>query len=230
MKPLISILFFCLLVHSLTGQDYRTDFEKIRNGFNQKGKLISFDVTYRYYEHPSAKLCTDSMKGRFSMEGNRYRYELSGHQMVRGDQYYIVVNDLQQTLSIQKSGAAPAQYSLGLVDSLAKLNGVSVKTLSGNNKIRGYSLSGFKGEVKQVEIWFDVASYQVQKIILQYERQQSENRWLEPRVMVTYNNYRTGPAADVFSEKGFVSRVGNKWIPTDKYKNYRLIDHSMNPN
>lgn len=231
MRAIVSIVCLCLLIHTAKGQDYALDFEKIRQGFYQKDRMVSFDISYRYFDGPASKLCTDSLKGNYVMYKDWYRYELSGIKMVRGEKYYVVVNDHLKTVTIEKTSAAPIQYSFAFVDSLAKQKGIIVKYLSSAHKsTKGYSLSGFKGDVTELEIWFDPVSYRVQKMVLQYQRQYIDTEIKEPRVIVDYKNYRTGPVSDVFTEKEILYRAGIEWKAVDKYKNYRLIDHSMTLN
>lgn len=231
MKVIACIVWFCLLIHSARGQDYVQDFEKIRQGFYQKDKMVSFAISYRYFDGPASKLCTDSLKGNYLMYGDSYRYELSGITMVRGEKYYVVVNDHLKTITIEKTSAAPSQFSFAFVDSIAKQKGITVKNLkSADNKTKGYHITGFKGDITELEIWFDPLSYRVQKMVLQYDRQYIDTELKEPRVIVDYKNYRTGPVTDVFTEKGILYRAGIEWKAVDKYKNYRLIDHSMTLN
>jgi len=215
------------MVGQLSAQDYRADFARIKGTFNSSGKQLAFDVSFRYFSGPKSSVCTDSMRGHYIMQGDKYWYGLAGMEMMRSDSYYIVLNKTDQKLSIENSSGAPPQFSLDMIDSFARQRGIVIKPLPANNHEKGYEILGLAGDVSSAQLWFNPETYRVSKIILQYTQQPIDNVLQDPRVIVSYSNYRLQPLSDVFSESNYVIRRGSQWQPIQAYRNYRLIDHTM---
>lgn len=226
MNRMISISFALLLVVESLAQDYQTDFARIKSTFNSAGKQLAFDVSFRYFSGPKSTVCTDSLTGRYIMQGTHYRYYLAGIEMMRNDRYYIVLNKKDQKLSIENSTQALPPYSFEMIDSIARQGGIVITPLGAKDHLKGYRISALKGDVTSAELWFSAETYRVSKLILQFSRQHIDNTLQDPRVIISYTNYRLEPPSDVFSEKNYVTWEGSQWQPVKAYRSYRLIDHT----
>ena len=228
MKLFFAALAILCVASFVSAQDYHEDFDKLYNQLYHSSEPISFDVSYRYYSQATSNTYTDSLRGHCTMFGNKYRYHLSQWEMIQNDQYYLAINSDDKTLAIDKAAGSPGLYSLIRIDSIVKMEHLKVQSLPESHNEKGYKISGLTGEVASMEFWFEKNSYRLTKVLLQYRAIKDNGGITEPKVLIRYSNYKTVSDTNIFSEKNFVYRLGIEWRPVSAYKNYRLIDHSLN--
>ena len=227
MRQIFLMTFLLLFSGQMKAQNYREDFDHIRNAFNSSDKALAFDISFRYYPNASTKIATDSMFGQFVVRGSSYSYKLADLELISNDHYYTAINHKEHTITIENRKDIVPQFSFAMIDSFASLRGVKVNALPAKLNLKGYDIEGLQGDISSCEVWFNPGTYRISTVTLHYPPNAVNASSDRAKVVISYNNYHYHTISNEFSENKYVTRVGMQWQQTSAYHTYRLVDHTM---
>src|SRR5882762_3669781 len=116
----------------------------------QSYKSLSFTLSYKYSAEDKPGIYLDSLKGYFTMSGNRYRYVMDSTEFIGDKDRVMVLYKQDRVMYLSKS--SPAQQSgnpLALLDSLLLKNDSVSCHLSGTKEQQKITLSFRSGQTRK---------------------------------------------------------------------------------
>ncbi len=215
---------------NVKGQDYVHDMLKIREAYRN---YHSFKMKFIYCPYDSLSLVTDSMRARCYMTDNEYYYKINGsgheYEYIKNSQHYIVIDHANKVVAIDKSSRARQEmWDIKKVDTLLASTAMRVKYKDLSNEEGEYDLTYGKGTWNRLKVVFNKTSYTLTSIIMYSPEKgkMSGQPFNKPRVGIYYSDYSKGrPDDNWFSDLKYVTSTGNKILPGEAYKGYKVLDY-----
>jgi len=216
----------------ITVDEMSKEIKKIE-AFYKNTPAYSVSVTHASYKSYTATSSEDKMNGYFMKDAkNNYHSYVLGIHSVQNNKIKITVDSLNKSILINEPDKAfTKEVKVKEIEQMLKIC-TSVKKQNGT-EISKYRFEFGKGtQYAAYEIWVNMDS-RLQKIILYFNAEfpsdpdNDKSVKTKPRAEIVFSNYKTGIKPvykDHFDETKYIKLSGDKYIPTEKFKNYKVYD------
>ena len=206
----------------------RADFENINRAYAQLGSLQT-EVDYNYYPNHYTATAGESLRAVFSMQGKNVHYRLgSVETLATGDMTLLVDHEEKQIL-IDRGRQNVQQMLFGAdLDTLLGLC-TSIRASTPEPGVKKYELVAELSETERMDIYFDVRTYLIRRVVLFYSDELPMERGgtgEKPRLELVYRRQDTNPVfrQGLFSTARFIKKSGNGFVPAAAYKGFEIFN------
>ena len=223
------LIYFVLIGTSTTlfSQNFKADLEKMQEVYSSANE---------FYAKINVKAYTDGINGKPAIEkkaiikksGKRYLYTLDQITMLMNNEYLIMVNNDEKVIIFEEIEEAEQpsvnQIVAPNLDSiLSEYKSVEYKGVVSGDK--HYVVQNEKGPIDKVELFFDVNTFFLEKIIYRYNQSVLKQKGL---TVITFSAISTKPKfkAETFAATQFFRKIKNTYEPGLSYKDFEVINTS----
>jgi hypothetical protein len=220
MNKLLLILGFFFLLSPIYSQSFEEDMTKMQTAYT------GVDNLYLEMENSiwQDKIITKEQNAIIRKEGALYFYEIDDAIMLINTKYILMIDHQNETIvyddwTAEKAAKIAQQHIPVVADILKKYKSVTYK--GATNGYKNYVLENENIQMSKVEITFEAKTGFMRKIRYYYNPKLLEKEVYTELVMKVIN---TKPSfkATTFSEKQFITQIGNQFKGVGKYSNYAI--------
>lgn len=250
-KHYILLAIISMLISYTSAQDYKKDIEKALALYNMPNYEVSME--YKFYPSYTSMKPLETEKVWIKKQGTYFHMYQFGIETFSNKKYVLIIDNEEEILAIDyaKKPSKPEELSKEDEDLLrtainqyAAAIGIDttkeatedelfdVTYLGVNNGLKSYKFEYKYGEYQSLTYKINNQTGLLEKMIIYYREpmQISEGRYEKVRVEIDYlkQEKKESFAKETFSIDSYLSvnREG-KVILTDRYKDYRVINHLM---
>lgn len=241
MKPIIIAFLLCNICRTLPALAQTPDKEKIMAAMQALArqyagkKNLAFSISYHYAMEDQPGVYLDSLKGRFMLNGDRYRYSLDSTEFIGSKELSVVLFKSDKMIYLAKpSKIAQMNNPMAMLDSLLwKKEGVEshIEETAGQQKISLLFKPG--GPVKRVEYLIDKSSGLVTRIINTIDSRQLYDPSVQSKIQgvtsyvvveAEFGNYLEDAFPDSDLDPGsVVKKLNGQYIAQAPYGSYKIF-------
>lgn len=224
--PIAGLLI--LITNGLMAQDFE---QLIRQSYLrfEDAENLELKVVVKVFDDQSDKPLQEQ-NIQIKKRGKEFFYVLDDISMLLNDRYLITVDHQNRTLSYKTRSVDEVITE----NPLAKLNMDSVLNLvedpelvRKSGDILQFIMQQKTGEIKTLNVWVDQSVPRITSLSYYYKSRDSKADY---RVKIDYPLLNNNPVFDrkVFSEKQFLTREGDSFVPAQKYRDYSVLNYDLN--
>ena len=188
------------------------------------------EINYNLYPDHHTTVPYSTEKGILVINQQARYARLANIESLVTESFIIAVDQDEQILVISNNSSGMNFDPLGRIQPyLQGLNSAVIYSVS--PQINRLTLKMEIGEVKQVDIFYDKASFQLDKITMTYRREiqledASDADWVKPRLEIMYTKTEFGHKGKALLQLDqYVSRTRDTYKPAGRYAGYDLINN-----
>lgn len=203
------------------------DLLKINDAYKNTTNF-SLDISYKLYRDHKNSLLVQSEKGSVQKMGNRYHSNQLGQEILFTGSVVVTVFHEHQIMKVEETNKffPSMEYSAEFIkEILGYCEGI--KPIAKNGNLKGYRFELEDYDYSSLEIFYDTTDYFLRKVVMYYETElDDEKGTYKPRLEVMYSSIQLNPVLKEsdFSEKKFVIKEGERWVPSAAFKSYSISD------
>lgn len=218
----IAIISLCIVLGTVVtkGQSLKDDLDRMYQQYTGKENLY-VEIESSVYENGEERHKTAT---KLYKKGGLYHYKMENQAILINDDYLVVVDHRMKNMSYDIWTARQAKQLANMPVPLAKdiLAKYPIVEYRGEkNGLRHYSLQNEKIQMSRVEVFFNVKTGFIQKMMQYYNPNLVKG---DIYMKMLFDKISTNPsfATDTFSEKQYLTIEGNKATAAKPYKKYVL--------
>lgn len=221
MKKSIFILLILSYSIQLCAQSAIKTLDEVLSSYKKQNN-ISMEVQYKFFAWKDTLKPVKTQKATISFYDTLYLYSLPNADVIKTEKYMILLDHEYKVLMaeyIPKNQSAnlnlPIDSLLTQYDSLA---------LTSKNTITMFSKYAI---YEYVNIKFDEQTKRITDINIAFKKFEGNDK--EDAIRFLNISFKIIPtiqkSKENLSYKRYITKVGNKWQPTERYKTYKFINH-----
>lgn len=242
----VTILFFLTISglvitakgqNRITATDIVTDLKAMQDNYSKQGRL-SFNVSYRYTNETDPSMVLDSLSGIFEMDNKKFHFILDNTETINNGIYTIMLfkedKMMYLTNGVSKNPLDPVQMLDSAMSHIKDLK-FSSSVQENRKTITLFFPPGLP--YKQIDFVMDTVSMQLVKTVYLVRTMELADPLLKQsgsmeaigydtyaRVEAIFSGFKSSIAdPSVFEENNFFIRENNKFIVTEKYKDFKIF-------
>jgi hypothetical protein len=233
----ILLIFSCFTIE-LFSQVAKDDFASINKAYAAQ-KQLSMKVKYEVYKNKTTTTVFSTETGEIKQNGTA-KYTRTGNiETVETETYRLLIDHEDKNISLLGISNDETEMNknkeISPVD-LEKIISIcsKVEFKKINDTQNSYTLVMPGEEYEAVQIIYNVKTFFIEKMILQYAEKQNldekqEGKKETPRMEITYSDFNTNPdyKKTPFNYDAFIEKRNGKLVAKTAYKEYTVNDQSF---
>lgn len=223
---LFSLLLLCMGTKAMA-QDFKADIRQINQAY-LRHQSFGAKLVYQLFATHESEKAMRTLTGTIRNQGKLKYSKMAEVESLINEDYALLINHEQQTISIQKSFTHNPVIPDVNLDSLSSFC-EEIHFLELGNQLLGYEFVFKKYEYERIRVVFDPKSHVIHKFVF-YQAEPIELIPGQPaqaiRMEIAFTQIQVNEPfpATTFSATRFVKKVGKDFQPIASLASYRLVN------
>jgi hypothetical protein len=193
---------------------------------------LSFQMQYRFAKEQTPGFYEDSLFGQFHLQGNRYWYRIDSTEMIKNDQYVIIVFREDHLIYLAQPTAQKQPNPLTFLDSTlwAHVQSASITMNKDEKQIQLLFKEGLP--YKTITYFIQAKTGWITKVACVAKGELFYDNSVKDKLEGTgyavfeirMNQYSTEPAANtLFDEGNYFRKEGKQYYPSSLFSQYQIF-------